>query len=216
METHKPLLKDADGEDVDEHLYRSMIGSLMYLTSSRPNIMFAGNCVNMQRIIHKGWLEWNAKDAKDGIGVKTGNLRVNAVGHYLVLLGGKVNDVYDTPSHNKQIFANMRRKGKDFLGTVTPLFSSMLAQQADIGEGSGQPTDPQHTSTSAQPSNKEPITVPSSSQPKKTHRPRKAKRATEISQSSRSISLVADETVTKEREDRMERAATTASSLEAE
>ncbi|GJX06024.1 putative ribonuclease H-like domain-containing protein, partial [Tanacetum coccineum] len=41
METHKPLLKDADGEDVDEHLYRSMIGSLMYLTSSRPNIMFA-------------------------------------------------------------------------------------------------------------------------------------------------------------------------------
>ncbi|GKE23977.1 hypothetical protein Tco_1435489 [Tanacetum coccineum] len=41
METHKPLLKDADGEDVDEHMYRSMIGSLMYLTSSRPNIMFA-------------------------------------------------------------------------------------------------------------------------------------------------------------------------------
>ncbi|GKE78371.1 hypothetical protein Tco_1544491 [Tanacetum coccineum] len=40
METHKPLLKDVDGEDVDEHMYRSMIGSLMYLTSSRPNIMF--------------------------------------------------------------------------------------------------------------------------------------------------------------------------------
>ncbi|GKC33311.1 ribonuclease H-like domain-containing protein [Tanacetum coccineum] len=40
METHKPLLKDADGEDVDEHLYRSMIGSLMYLTSSRLDIMF--------------------------------------------------------------------------------------------------------------------------------------------------------------------------------
>ncbi|GJW23812.1 ribonuclease H-like domain-containing protein [Tanacetum coccineum] len=41
METQKALLKDADGEDVDEHLYRSMIGSLMYLTSSRPDIMFA-------------------------------------------------------------------------------------------------------------------------------------------------------------------------------
>ncbi|GKD61684.1 putative ribonuclease H-like domain-containing protein [Tanacetum coccineum] len=41
MESHKPLLKDANGEDVDEHLYRSMIGSLMYLTSSRPDIMFA-------------------------------------------------------------------------------------------------------------------------------------------------------------------------------
>ncbi|GKA83246.1 putative ribonuclease H-like domain-containing protein [Tanacetum coccineum] len=41
METQKPLLKDADGKDVYEHLYRSMIGSLMYLTSSRPDIMFA-------------------------------------------------------------------------------------------------------------------------------------------------------------------------------
>ncbi|GJV34480.1 putative ribonuclease H-like domain-containing protein [Tanacetum coccineum] len=40
METHKPLLKDADCEDVDKHVYRSMIGSLMYLTSSRPYIMF--------------------------------------------------------------------------------------------------------------------------------------------------------------------------------
>ncbi|GJX80722.1 putative ribonuclease H-like domain-containing protein [Tanacetum coccineum] len=41
METQKPLLKDEDGEEVDVHIYRSMIGSLMYLTSSRPDIMFA-------------------------------------------------------------------------------------------------------------------------------------------------------------------------------
>ncbi|GJT03386.1 putative ribonuclease H-like domain-containing protein [Tanacetum coccineum] len=41
METSKPLMKDEDAEDVDVHLYRSMIGSLMYLTSSRPDIMFA-------------------------------------------------------------------------------------------------------------------------------------------------------------------------------
>ncbi|GKC68036.1 putative ribonuclease H-like domain-containing protein [Tanacetum coccineum] len=33
--------QDEDGEEVDVHLYRSMIGSLMYLTSSRPDIMFA-------------------------------------------------------------------------------------------------------------------------------------------------------------------------------
>nr|GEW53968.1 hypothetical protein [Tanacetum cinerariifolium] len=37
----KPLLKDPDGEGVDVYTYRSMIGSLMYLTSSRPDIMFA-------------------------------------------------------------------------------------------------------------------------------------------------------------------------------
>nr|GEY25534.1 hypothetical protein [Tanacetum cinerariifolium] len=41
IDTEKPLLKDPDGEDVDVHTYRSMIGSLMYLTSSRPEIMFA-------------------------------------------------------------------------------------------------------------------------------------------------------------------------------
>ncbi|GKB15780.1 putative ribonuclease H-like domain-containing protein [Tanacetum coccineum] len=40
METLKPLLKDAEAKDVDDHLYRSMIGSLMYLTASRPDIMF--------------------------------------------------------------------------------------------------------------------------------------------------------------------------------
>ncbi|GJU32438.1 putative ribonuclease H-like domain-containing protein [Tanacetum coccineum] len=37
----KPLVQDRDAADVDEHLYRSMIGSLMYLTASRPDIMFA-------------------------------------------------------------------------------------------------------------------------------------------------------------------------------
>ncbi|GKE46040.1 putative ribonuclease H-like domain-containing protein [Tanacetum coccineum] len=40
METHKPLLQDTAGTNVDVHLYSSMIGSLMYLTSSRPDIMF--------------------------------------------------------------------------------------------------------------------------------------------------------------------------------
>ncbi|GJR77181.1 hypothetical protein Tco_0089546 [Tanacetum coccineum] len=40
METHKSLSINAAETDVDVHLYRSMIGSLMYLTSSRPDIMF--------------------------------------------------------------------------------------------------------------------------------------------------------------------------------
>ncbi|GJU57735.1 putative ribonuclease H-like domain-containing protein [Tanacetum coccineum] len=40
IETQKSLLKDEDGEEVDVHMYRSMIGSLMYLTSSRLDIMF--------------------------------------------------------------------------------------------------------------------------------------------------------------------------------
>ncbi|GJT69988.1 hypothetical protein Tco_1029274 [Tanacetum coccineum] len=70
------------------------------------------------------------------------------------------NDEYDTPSHTKKVFANIRRKGKDFSGTVTHLFATMLIQQ-QVVEGE------------------------------------------------------ADETVYKERGDRVERAATTASSLRA-
>nr|GEU86153.1 retrovirus-related Pol polyprotein from transposon TNT 1-94 [Tanacetum cinerariifolium] len=41
MEPNKALIKDAEAKDVDVHLYRSMIRSLMYLTTSRPDIMFA-------------------------------------------------------------------------------------------------------------------------------------------------------------------------------
>ncbi|GKA25663.1 uncharacterized mitochondrial protein-like protein, partial [Tanacetum coccineum] len=41
IEPNKPLVKDEDGVDVDVHVYRSMIGSLMYLTASRADIMFA-------------------------------------------------------------------------------------------------------------------------------------------------------------------------------
>nr|GEY69109.1 uncharacterized mitochondrial protein AtMg00810-like [Tanacetum cinerariifolium] len=41
IDTKKPLIKVPDGEDVDVHTYRSMIGSLMYLISSRLDIMFA-------------------------------------------------------------------------------------------------------------------------------------------------------------------------------
>ncbi|GJS73385.1 putative ribonuclease H-like domain-containing protein [Tanacetum coccineum] len=40
IETNKALVKDEEAEAIDVHLYRSMIGSLMYLTSSRPDIMF--------------------------------------------------------------------------------------------------------------------------------------------------------------------------------
>nr|GEX54906.1 reverse transcriptase domain-containing protein [Tanacetum cinerariifolium] len=41
IETHKPLVNDEEAADVDVHLYRSMIGSLMYLTAFRTVIMFA-------------------------------------------------------------------------------------------------------------------------------------------------------------------------------
>ncbi|GJW26613.1 hypothetical protein Tco_0040424 [Tanacetum coccineum] len=96
------------------------------------------------------------------------------------------NDEYDTPSHTKKVF--MRRQGKDFSGTVTPLFATMLIQsQAVDGEGSGQPTEPQHTLTTASPCH-----------------------------SSRPTTLVVDETVHEERGDSVERVTTIATSLDAE
>ncbi|GJR12688.1 putative ribonuclease H-like domain-containing protein [Tanacetum coccineum] len=49
IKTNKALLKDEEAEDFDVHLYRSMIGSLMYLTASRPDIMFdVCACVRFQ------------------------------------------------------------------------------------------------------------------------------------------------------------------------
>ncbi|GJX69816.1 hypothetical protein Tco_0305543 [Tanacetum coccineum] len=40
MEPNKALIKDEKAKDVDVHLYKSIIGSLMYLTASRPDITF--------------------------------------------------------------------------------------------------------------------------------------------------------------------------------
>ncbi|GJU79428.1 putative ribonuclease H-like domain-containing protein [Tanacetum coccineum] len=56
----KPLVKDGDADDVDEHLYRSMIGSLMYLTASRPDIMFAVcACARKQTVVATSKTEAN-------------------------------------------------------------------------------------------------------------------------------------------------------------
>ncbi|KAL0540127.1 hypothetical protein IC582_024357 [Cucumis melo] len=54
--THVKLTRDIDGAEVDHKLYRSIIGSLLYLTASRPDIAYAvGICVRYQvdpRISH--------------------------------------------------------------------------------------------------------------------------------------------------------------------
>ncbi|GJX48479.1 putative ribonuclease H-like domain-containing protein [Tanacetum coccineum] len=288
METSKPLMKDESTEDVDVHLYRSMIGSLMYLTSSRPDIMFViCACARFQftpKVSHlhvvkrifrylKGqhklglwylkdspfdleaytdsdyagasldrksttggkfpsslllrdkklrssivllWkMRWSAEfsymiegDVKKslvtlwgkfvgGVWGKRCEKNYSSVRRYiadpdnaylkrsitkLILKGAVIfdvvttkdlfmlsvrleskpqktssvleaswkflfliimyllgnysvfNDEYDTPSHTKKVFANMRRKEKDFSGTITPLFPSMLGTQAVEGE----------------------------------------------------------------------------------
>ncbi|GKA94640.1 hypothetical protein Tco_0816678 [Tanacetum coccineum] len=117
--------------------------------------------------------------------------------------------IYIAPSHTKKIFGNMRRVGKGFSGRETPLFQTMMVQdQEEVGEGSEMPTDPHHTPT---------IIQPSTSQPQKKQRSRRSKRKdTEVPQPSGPTTNVADEAVNEEMDDSLVRAATTASSLEAE
>ncbi|GKB32460.1 putative reverse transcriptase domain-containing protein [Tanacetum coccineum] len=100
-----------------------------------------------------------------------------------------------------------------FALTISPtIYVSYIEQFRD------KPSKSNTHPTTASPSHVKPIpTVASLSHPKKTKKHRKTKRkATEISQSSGPTTLVADETIHKEKGDKMERAATTASSLEVE
>ncbi|GJT87652.1 putative ribonuclease H-like domain-containing protein [Tanacetum coccineum] len=190
METNKALHKDTEADDVDVYLYRSMIGSLMYLTTLRPDIMFAVcACVRFEVIPKVSHLQ--------------------AVKRIFIYLKGqsKLGLWYpkDSPlyleAYSDSDYAGASLDRKSITG--------------DMGEGSGQPTDPQHTFTSAQPSNKEQIIV-SSIQPKKTHTHRKPNKVTKIPQSSEPTNLVVYEAVYEEMYDSVERDATNATSLDVE
>ncbi|GKB41962.1 hypothetical protein Tco_0886904 [Tanacetum coccineum] len=92
----------------------------------------------------------------------------------------------------------------------------MLALQAEEGEGSGNPSEPQPPPSTAQPTHEEPIPNIESSSPQKTQSPRQAlNKDTELPQTSVPIPNVPDEVVHQERGDSVERAATAATSLEA-
>ncbi|GJS04861.1 hypothetical protein Tco_0321369 [Tanacetum coccineum] len=119
------------------------------------------------------------------------------------------NRLYIAPSHTKKIFGNMRRVGKGFSRRETPLFPTMVVHdQAEMGEGLANPTDPHHTPTFIQ---------PSTSQPQKKQKPWKPKRnGTQIPQSRGPTEHVAYEAVYKKLDDSLVRATTTTSSLEAE
>ncbi|GJQ94474.1 hypothetical protein Tco_0005613 [Tanacetum coccineum] len=51
FEASKPKSKDEPDDAVNVHLYRSMIGSLMYLTASRPDIQFAVSACSRHQVI---------------------------------------------------------------------------------------------------------------------------------------------------------------------
>nr|GEV52960.1 hypothetical protein [Tanacetum cinerariifolium] len=106
---------------------------------------------------------------------------------------------------NGEVQLHARVDGKEIVITESSVRRDL--QLADE-EGLTMPTDPYHTPT---------ILQPSSSQPQKTQKPRKPKRKdTQVPQLSGPTKSITDEAVHKELGNSLVRAATTASSLEAE
>ncbi|GJR92662.1 hypothetical protein Tco_0264836 [Tanacetum coccineum] len=124
------------------------------------------------------------------------------------------NRKYIAPNLTPKLFSNMKR---GFFGEHTPFFPSMLAIQAEEGEGLGHPSEPQPPPSTTQSTNEEPIPKVVSSSHQNTQTPRQAlNQVTELPQTSEPIPNVPDEVVYKEWDDRVERVTTTAASLDAE
>ncbi|GJY89228.1 hypothetical protein Tco_0503856, partial [Tanacetum coccineum] len=110
-----------------------------------------------------------------------------------------------------------RISGKGFSGRVIPLFHNMLVPLVVVGEGSEQPPEPQPTSSTAPLKVLSLVTTVATSQPPKdlsTYRRTKRGRNTKVPQSGGSLNKVGDEAINEEMLDSVERAATTATSLE--
>nr|GEW74388.1 hypothetical protein [Tanacetum cinerariifolium] len=111
--------------------------------------------------------------------------------------------------------------GKEFTITEASIMRHLqLADaksiQSEEGEGSRHPSEPQPPPFTAQLTHEDPIRIIASSSHQKTQTPRQAlQKVTELPQTSDPIPNVADEAVYEEWDDRVERAATTAASLDA-
>ncbi|GKB94691.1 putative ribonuclease H-like domain-containing protein, partial [Tanacetum coccineum] len=167
IETNKALLKDEEAEDVDVHLYRSMIRSLMYLTASRPDIMFV----------------------------------VCACSRFQVTTPNSPYILHAV----KRIFRYL--KGQPKLGLWYPMDSPFDLEAFSDSDYAGASLDRKSTTGGCQFLGKRLISW-------------QCKKQTIVANSTTEAEYVAAancyETIYKEREDRMERAATGASSLEAE
>nr|GEV86869.1 retrovirus-related Pol polyprotein from transposon TNT 1-94 [Tanacetum cinerariifolium] len=140
METQKPLLKDEDGKEVNVYMYRLMIGSLVYLTSSRPDIMFAVcACARYQ------------------FNLKVSHLYVvKRIFRYLkgqpkLGLWYLKDSLFDLVAYTNSDYARASLDKKSTTG----------------GEGSSMPTNPHHTPTILKPSSSQPQKTQKPRKPKR-------------------------------------------------
>nr|GEX32578.1 hypothetical protein [Tanacetum cinerariifolium] len=163
MDKEKALLKDSDCDDVYVYLYRSMIGSLMYLTSSRLDIMFDFWSTASARTLDNRERELNATvDGQDKTiteasvrrhlklaytdGIST--LPTTEIFKQLALMGLNTSHkrLYIAPSLTQKVFSNMKGESKGFFGVETALFPTMLVnEQLSQGEGPTSPVGTQDT-----------------------------------------------------------------------
>ncbi|GJT23591.1 putative ribonuclease H-like domain-containing protein [Tanacetum coccineum] len=201
VDLEKPLVKDGDADDVDVHLYRSMIGSLMYLTASRPDIMFAiCACARFQVTLKTSHLLavkrifrylkgkptlglWYSRDSPFELVAYTYSDYAGATQDRKSTTGGSASCCGQVLWIQNQLLDY----GYNFMNTVINIDNNNLLTKGFAGK----------------------VSVLGLKHVKRG-------RDTKIPQSSGPPVKVGDEAVHKELGDRMERAATTASSLEAE
>nr|GEV30888.1 putative ribonuclease H-like domain-containing protein [Tanacetum cinerariifolium] len=113
IDTEKHLLKDPNGKDVDVHTYTLMIGFLMYLTSSRPDIMFATNDITrLQALVDKKKMVITEATIRDALSLD------DAEG------------VDCLP--NKEIFAELARMGYEKPSTKLTFYKAFFSSQWNI------------------------------------------------------------------------------------
>ncbi|GKA00669.1 retrovirus-related pol polyprotein from transposon TNT 1-94 [Tanacetum coccineum] len=219
IETHKSLLKDVDGKDVDEHLYRSMIGSLMYLLLQGLILCFRfeqivdflnANPIKYALTVNPTIYTLCIEQFWDTTKVKTINgevqLQTLVDGKKVIITGTSVRrdlQLDDTAGNeclpNADIFEQLALMGYEKPSQKLTIYEAFFSPQWKflihtilqcLSEGSANPTDPHHTPI---------ITQPLTSQPQKKQKPRKPKsKETEIPQSSGLIDPIADEVANEE------------------
>nr|GEX75526.1 retrovirus-related Pol polyprotein from transposon TNT 1-94 [Tanacetum cinerariifolium] len=138
IDTEKPLLKDPDGEDIDVHIYKLMIGSLMYLTSSRLDIMFASNditrlqaLVDIEKMVVTEAAIMDALHLDDAEGVDCVPNEVI----FIELARMGYEKLSTKLTFYEAFFSSQWKVGKGCSGVETPLFEGMLVVREPEEQG---------------------------------------------------------------------------------